>query len=129
MKVKVQNVEESCSSVVCPLEGVCLSIYTRAMAVLLAIFGMETRDAPPQHESMPLPEEGVAERRQEGSGRPLTRPSHHRLCMVDFGLDMDQCPEVFCPVCNVLVGVSFVLLRKSVFRKRRLMKSSMYLCM
>jgi hypothetical protein len=47
---------------VCLRGGVCPSIYTQAMAVLLAIFGMETRDALPQHVSMPPPEEGVAER-------------------------------------------------------------------
>jgi hypothetical protein len=40
-----------------------LSIYTRAMAVLLSIFGIEAQDAPPQHEAMPPPEEAVAEAR------------------------------------------------------------------
>jgi hypothetical protein len=46
------------------------SIYTRAMEVLLSIFGVEAQDALPQHESMPSPEEGVAEARQQGAGRP-----------------------------------------------------------
>jgi hypothetical protein len=46
------------------------SIYTRAMAVLLSIFGVEAQDALPQHESMPPPKEGVAEAHQHGAGRP-----------------------------------------------------------
>jgi hypothetical protein len=82
----------------CVLRGGCPSIYTRAMAVLLAIFGVETRDAPPQHVSMPPPTEGVAERRQQGSGRPLTESLHHRLRVEGSGLDMDQCPVVFRPI-------------------------------
>jgi hypothetical protein len=46
------------------------SIYTRAMAVLLSIFGVEAQDALAQHEAMPPPEEAVDEARQEGGGRP-----------------------------------------------------------
>jgi hypothetical protein len=46
------------------------SIYTRAMAVLLSIFGVEAQDALAQHEAMPPPEKVVAEARQEGGGRP-----------------------------------------------------------
>jgi hypothetical protein len=51
--------------------GGCPSTYTRAEAVLLAIFGMRARDALPQHEAMPPPEEVVAEARQERASRPL----------------------------------------------------------
>jgi hypothetical protein len=47
------------------------STYTRAKAVLLAIFGVEARHALPQHEAMPPPEEAMAEARQEGASRPL----------------------------------------------------------
>jgi hypothetical protein len=54
----------------CVGEGVCPSIYTRAMAVYLSIFGMETQDTPTQHGAMPLLEEGVGERRQGGGGHP-----------------------------------------------------------
>jgi hypothetical protein len=46
------------------------STYTRVKAVLLAIFGVEARHAPPQHEAMPPPEEAEVEDRQEEAGRP-----------------------------------------------------------
>jgi hypothetical protein len=47
------------------------STYTRAKAVLLAIFGVEARHAPPQYEGMPPPEEAMAKACQEGAGRTL----------------------------------------------------------
>jgi hypothetical protein len=48
---------------VCVNGGGYPSTYTRAKAVILAIFGMEARDAPPQHEVMPPLEEAMAEAR------------------------------------------------------------------
>jgi hypothetical protein len=45
-------------------------IYPRVKVVLLSIFSTKARDAPPQHEAMPPPKQGVAEERQKGVGRP-----------------------------------------------------------
>jgi hypothetical protein len=69
--------------------------------VLLSIFGVEAQDALPQHESMPPPEEGVAEARQQGlaaprTSRSMTKPPLHRLYVAGIGLDMDECPGVLC---------------------------------
>jgi hypothetical protein len=85
-------------NVLCVERGGYPSIYTRSMAVFLSIFVMEAQDAPSQHEGMPPLEEGVAEARQEGSGRSITEPSRHRLCMASLGLDMNQCPRVLCSI-------------------------------
>jgi hypothetical protein len=64
----------------------------------------------------------VGERPALGSGWPLTEPPRHRLRMVGSGIDMDHCSVVFCPVWNVLVAVSLILLHKSVFGKCLLVK-------
>jgi hypothetical protein len=64
--------------VVCLERGGYPSIYTRAKAVLLPIFGLEARDAPPQHEAMPPPEEGVAKARQEEAAAPRERSVPNR---------------------------------------------------
>jgi hypothetical protein len=45
-------------NVLCVERGGYPSIYTRAMAVLLSIFGVEAYDVPPQHEGMLPLEEG-----------------------------------------------------------------------
>jgi hypothetical protein len=57
-------------NVVCVREGGYPFIYTIVKAVLLSIFSVEARDALPQHEAMPTPEQGVAEGHQKGGGRP-----------------------------------------------------------
>ena len=57
--------------------GVCLerggypSTYTRVKVVLLSMFGVKLRGAPPQHGGMPPPQQGEAGRHLEGSGYPL----------------------------------------------------------
>jgi hypothetical protein len=45
-------------------------IYPRVKVVLLSIFSAEAQDAPPKHEAMPPPKQGVAEERWKGVGRP-----------------------------------------------------------
>jgi hypothetical protein len=50
---------------------------------------------------------------QQGVGRPLTKPSRHRLHGAGSRLGLDQPPVVLCLIWIKLVGVSLVSLHKS----------------
>jgi len=62
---------------------------------------------------MPPPQQGVAEQRRQGVGRPLTMATRRRLHVAGRGLHLDGFPMVLCPSCIDLIGVSHVPLRKS----------------
>ena len=47
------------------------------------------------------------------TGRPLTAPPRHRLCVAGHGLVMDHCSMGFYPIWIKLMAVSLVPLRKS----------------
>ena len=89
------------------------SIYTRSKGGALAILGVKPRAALPQHGGMPPPEQGVAEERGQGVGRPLTVPPRHCHHVVGSRLGLDQPLVVLCPIWIELVGISLVSLRKS----------------
>ena len=57
----------------CVERGV-LSIYTRSKSGAMAILGVKSQGAPPQHAHMPPPIEGMAERCRWGSPAPKGQP-------------------------------------------------------
>ena len=61
------------AQMVCVERGV-LSIYTRSKSGAMAILGVKSQGAPPQHAHMPPPIEGMAERCRWGSPAPKGQP-------------------------------------------------------